>query len=231
MAEIAAAIGDIRQNDPASQSLVIGAMPLCRARLLPAALARFLGENPSADISIVEGAWRDLVEPLRDGSIDLMIGALRSDPEPEGLTQTPLVEDHLVVIGRVGHPLAGEGTPSLDALARFPWVIGPARSPLRHQWERLFGKTESLSAPIECGSVMTIRGLLSATDFLTLLSPAQVALEVASGVLTEIGGPLTASRRVIGYSTRASWRATSLQARFLAHLTTVALESDYQESE
>lgn len=229
--EIAAAIADIRRDDPGAGPIVVGAMPLCRARLLPVTLARFLAEEARADISVVEGAWRDLVEPLRDGSIDIMIGALRTDPAPADLDQTPLVEDHLVVVGRAGHPLAGEPAPTPEALARYPWVIGPARSPLRRQWEILFGGGPVPSAPVTCGSVITIRGLLQETDFLTLLSPAQVALEVESGVLAQIGRPLTASRRTIGYATRADWRPTAAQMRFLAHLAQAALESAYQESE
>ena len=37
---------------------------------------------------------------------------------------------------------------------------------------------------------MMIRGLLRESDFLTLLSPDQVALELESGMLAAIGAPL-----------------------------------------
>jgi LysR family transcriptional regulator of gallate degradation len=38
---------------------------------------------PGVLIDVVEGSWRELVEPLRDGVIDLMIGALRDEPPPD----------------------------------------------------------------------------------------------------------------------------------------------------
>jgi DNA-binding transcriptional LysR family regulator len=57
--------------------IIVGAMPLSRARILPTALARFHAAHPQAEVVIVEGSHADLAEPLRDGSIDLMIGALR----------------------------------------------------------------------------------------------------------------------------------------------------------
>ncbi len=79
--ELAAMIAEAT-TEPAGGSLVIGAMPLCRALILPAAIARFTSEWPGTRIDVVEGAWRELVDPLRDGVLDLMVGALRNTPPP-----------------------------------------------------------------------------------------------------------------------------------------------------
>ncbi len=68
---------------------------------------------------------------------------------------------------------------------------------------------------------MVIRGLLVESDFRTLLSPDQVALEVERGLLTTIGPRLDGSVRTIGVTTRARWRPTKPQARFLALLDEV----------
>jgi hypothetical protein len=69
---------------------------------------------------------------------------------------------------------------------------------------------------------MVIRGILAETDFLTLLSPQQVALEIRSGVLAAIGSEPELSGRVIGVTTRRDWRPTQAQARFLDALTHAA---------
>ena len=37
--------------------------------------------------------------------------------------------------------------------------------------------------PVECGSVMVIRGLLMQSDLLTLLSPDQIAVEIENSML------------------------------------------------
>jgi DNA-binding transcriptional LysR family regulator len=209
--------------EPAGRgSLVNGALPLCRALILPAAIARFTRERPGTMIDVVEGSWRELVDPLRDGVLDLMIGALREIAPPD-CVQAPLMTDRLVVVGRAGHPLAAVDRPTLDQLSGYPWIVGQPGTPLRLQWEKLFADRPRPRAPIECGSVMVIRGVLADGDFLTLLSPDQVALEVERGLLTAIGPRLKHSTRTIGVTTRERWRPTVPQAYFLDLLRDVTM--------
>jgi LysR family transcriptional regulator of gallate degradation len=212
--ELAAGIIEVSSDPHEAGRITIGAMPLCRALVLPHAIAVFAGEAPHMGIDVREGSWRELVESLYDGSIDLMIGALRSEP-PAGLEQYPLFEDRLVVVGRARHPLAAVARPALDDLRCYGWIVGQSDTPLRSHWEKLFAGGEIPPTPIECGSVMVIRGVLCDSDYLTLLSPDQIALEVASGVLSIIGEPLTEGVRTIGITTRAGWRPTAGQRRFV----------------
>lgn len=215
-AEIGAAIAETRPDAGEQGRLVVGAMPLSRARVLPAAIAAMIRAAPRATIDVVEGSWRELVDPLRDGVIDLMIGALR-DETPVGLAQEPLFEDRLAVVARAGHPLASAAEPDRAALADYPWIVGSLDSPLRAHWHALFA-TDPPAAPIECGSVMTIRGILLDSDCLTLLSPDQIAMEIDAGLLTLIGPPRDDMVRTIGITTREGWRPGALEARFLALL-------------
>ncbi|MBN8816328.1 MAG: LysR family transcriptional regulator [Sphingomonas sp.] len=228
-AEIAAAIAEI--CDVNGGSVVIGAMPLSRAMLVPRAIAQLVAELPHSEIDVIEGSWRELVEALRDGAIDLMIGALRPEPAPPDLLQTALLTDRLMIVGRAGHPLAGAASPSAHELASYPWIVGHSGAPLRALWERLFGSGPLPRAPIHCGSVMVIRGILVESDFLTLLSPQQVALEVDSGVLAAIGPQPEMSGRVIGVTTRRDWRPTRPQAGFLAALSNSASRIRNQDFE
>lgn len=222
--EIAAAITEI--TDAGGGSVVIGAMPLSRAMLVPRAIAWTVADLPAAEIDVIEGSWRELAEALRDGAIDLMIGALR--PASADLEQRPLLADRLMIVGRAGHPLAGPAAPSTEALAAFPWIVSHSGTPLRAAWEQLFAGHPLPRAPIHCGSVMVIRGILAETDFLTLLSPQQVALEIESNVLAAIGPEPDLISRVIGVTTRRDWRPTHAQSRFLAALTRAAQEETHQ---
>jgi LysR family transcriptional regulator, regulator for genes of the gallate degradation pathway len=202
--------------------IAIGAMPLSRARILPAAVSAFHRAHPDVAISIIEGAFHELVEPLRDGAIDLLIGALR-DPSPgSDLIQRPLFEDRPVVIARNGHPLSN---PSLDQLADYPWIVPARDTPLRIHWERMF--TERALAipnvPIECSSVIAIRQILLDSDFLTLLSPDQVAVELEAGWLIKIADTPQGLRRTIGVTTRTDWRPTQMQRALLASLDECSL--------
>ncbi len=202
--------------------LVIGAMPLCRARLLPAALSRFLPRYPDFSVAVVEGGYADLIGPLRDGEIDVLIGALRGDPSGD-LRERPLFTDRPVIVGRAGHPLAG-GEPAMAALATFPWSVAAPGAPLRSHWEGLFrdAGVPIPPVPLECGSVMAIRELLVRSDFLTILSPDQVAAELAAGWLAVVRETPPSLVRTIGTTTRGSWVPTPLQNVLLGELDAAA---------
>jgi LysR family transcriptional regulator, regulator for genes of the gallate degradation pathway len=208
-----------------SGRITIGAMPLARARLLPRAVSAFHRAHPYAQVLIAEGSHAELVEPMRDGDLDLLIGALR-DPAPgPDLTQAPLFEDCPVIIGRREHPLSTVRAPTLKKLSQFPWIVAPAGTPIRAQWQKMF-EAAGLAlprVPVECGSVITIRQILLETDFLTLLSPDQVAVELEAGWLTKIADAPAGLVRTIGLTTRTGWRPTALQQAFLDELVSAGI--------
>jgi DNA-binding transcriptional LysR family regulator len=200
-----------------SGKVTIGAMPLCRARLLPVTIAAFHSAHPGVSVEVVEGSHGELIDQLRDGHLDFLVGALRSpDPGPD-VVQVRLFEDDLVVVARSGHPLCQFEDPGAGRLAAFPWVIAREGTPLHRHWRDMFLKSdvEPPAAPVACGSFMTIRRLLIESDFLTLLSPEQIHLEIRAGTLAQIGVPLDGTRRQIGLTTRANWYPSPAQASFL----------------
>lgn len=199
----------------------VGAMPLCRARLLPTAVAAFHQKHPESETVIVEGSFRELIEPLRDGQIDVMIGALRPTAPADDVVQRELFVDRLVVLGRKDHPLARlAGDVATTDLACFPWTISAPATPLRIQWELLFASAgvEPPRVPVESGSVIANREILRKSDFLTLLSPDQVAVELEAGWLIKICEAPVNLERTIGTTTRAGWRPTAMQSTFLETL-------------
>jgi DNA-binding transcriptional LysR family regulator len=223
-AEIGAAIADLGlDNKNGSELIAFGALPLARPFLAPTAMAWLAREEPRAAFKVLEGSWSELIESLRDGVIDMIVGALRPY-EIADVYQMPLVEDRLVIVAGSQHPLVEVELPTMEQLSAYPWIVAPASSPLREQWEKLFANRGAPPTPVECGSVMIIGRLLSEGDFLTLLSPDQVALQIRSGLLAQIGSALEHSRRLVGIATRRSWRPTAIQRRFLELLKQTAAE-------
>ncbi|MBT9447215.1 MAG: LysR family transcriptional regulator [Hyphomonadaceae bacterium] len=215
-------------SGPAAGRIAIGAMPLCRARLLPDAVVAFQQQWPDARIAIAEGAHRELIEPLRDGDLDLLIGALRTPSPGPDIEQAPLFEDHPCVIARANHPLAARRRrPTLSDLRRYPWIVPAPGAPLREQWRRLFqdGGLDLPDAPIECGSVITIRQILLKSECLTILSREQVRLELDAGLLGVVADTPPHLKRTIGVTTRTGWRPTPMQADFLRLLHDLAQTS------
>lgn len=223
-AELAAALSELAAlRGQESGRITVGAMPLSRARLLPRAVTAFLRFHGNAEIRIIEGSYAELVEPLRDGDVDLLIGALRENAPSDGLQQSALFVDHPVVLARAGHPLSGTA-PDIAALAAFPWTVAAPGTPLRAQWERMFESAGVAppAVPVECGSVITIREILRDSDFLTLLSPDQVAVELAAGWLVTLRDTPASLVRTIGTTIRDNWFPTAMQSAFMAQLARTA---------
>lgn len=207
-----------------TRAIAIGAMPLSRARVLPAAVTRFLRRHPRVRLSIAEGSRAELADPLRNGMLDLMIGALRDPLIEADLAQEPLFADVPAVFARSGHPLAGKD-PDARALVAYPWTVPGVGAPLRDSFERFFaGAGVTPDVPIESGSVMMIRQILIDSDFLTMLSPDQVAAEIDAGWLVRVTSLPGSLSRTIGVTTRASWRPTAVQREFMADLEAAARE-------
>ena len=224
-AELDAGIDELRALRAQGGRLRIGTMPVARAAILPRALARFASMQPDAAINVVEGTYGDLLSRLREGELDLLLGALR-DPAPVAdVMQEPLFTDHPAIVGRSGHPLAKRSF-AFEELARYPWVISPTGTPGRARWEQMF-RAQGHEPPrlqIECGSVLVIRGLLLEGDWLTLLSPHQFHFEERLGLLAAIGASGAVLQRKIGITTRSDWHPTSLQEQFLDVLRTLCRE-------
>ena len=227
VAELAAGLAELQGlQGIASGRIAIGAMPLARARVLPAIVAAYHRDFPHVEIVIAEGSHAELIEPLRDGELDLLIGALRNPVPGPDVVQTPLFDDHPVIIGRAKHPLAHRPH-TTEELANFEWIVPARGTPLRTMWETMFTRAGVAvpRVPVECGSVILIRGLLLDSDCLTLLSPDQVAVELAAGLLATVGGKSVGTVRTIGLTARTGWIPTSDQRAFIDQAITTAEET------
>ena len=213
---------------------VIGAMPLGRSFMVPETVLRFAARRPSHRISILDGPYDSLLDALRRGGADFLVGALRESIPPD-VIQELLFEDPLAIIVRKGHPLAkmSGGRRGSDhawralpaeALVRFPWIAPRPGSPLRRHFERLFRGTggQPPAAPIECNSLIAARALLLRSDRAMLLSAQQARHELAAGELIALPHPAGRVVREIGLTLRREWRPTPAQAELLDILRAVA---------
>ncbi|MGO6969304.1 LysR family transcriptional regulator [Rhizobium leguminosarum] len=206
--------------------VTVGTMPLARAILLPQALARFARAYPMASVNVVEGPYVELLARLREGEMDLLIGAMRDPPPVKDIAQEPLFIDDPVIVGRAGHPLLSKPGFAFSRLLDFPWVIAATGAPVRHRWEEMFTE-HGLEPPrlrIECGSVLVVRGLMLEDDWLTLMSRDQFLFERRAGLLGEVAGAGLSLRRQIGLTVRDDWRPTQLQTAFTDTFRTVCAE-------
>lgn len=196
--------------------VVVGTLPMAQSILVPRALSRFSNDYPAAQVTVVEGPYSDLLSGLRSGQIDLLIGALR-DPSPvRNIQQEALFTDDPVIVGRAGHPLAGNPF-DVSRLAVFPWIVATAPAPARRQWEAMFAAANQAPPAryVETNSLVISRGLMLEDDWLTLMSRDQFVFERRSGLLVEMSGPDGPTHRKLGLTMRDDWQPTQLQAGFV----------------
>jgi DNA-binding transcriptional LysR family regulator len=205
----------------------IGCLPLAQAGLLPRALARFVEAYPRVSVAVVDGYYAALARALALGDVDMVVGALRGGDLPEGLVQEVLFRDPLAVVARPGHPLAGRAGLTHADVAAHAWIAPRAGAPARAYFERLMQALPpdpARPAPVETGAHPVMRGLLRATDRLTVVSLAQVQEDIEAGLLARLDLPLPGSERPIGVATRAGWVPGQPQRALLEVLRTVVAE-------
>jgi DNA-binding transcriptional LysR family regulator len=215
---------------------VIGAMPLSRSYMVPEAVLRFAARRPQHRVAILDGPYESLLDALRRGRADVLLGALR-DEVPSDVVQESLLEDPLAIIVRRGHPLdkltgGGRRAPAAEALLSFPWIAPRAGSPLRRHFERLFVGLDGAppAAAIECNSLIAARSLLLGSDRAMLLSAQQAHHELAARELIALPHPAGRVVREIGLTLRRDWQPTAAQAELLDTLRAVARSACERDS-
>ena len=183
--------------------VTIGALPLARSQFLPLAIAAVQARHPHLVIRSLESPYDELTAGLLSGRIDFILGALRPSSGVAFVSEA-LFEDKVALVARAGHPLAGQKRVTLGDLARFPWVLSRAGTPMREQLDRFFeGEGAVPPAPaVETGDLALVRGLLLSSDMLTALSLHQLYHEIRAGQLVELRFALRGMERAIGITTR-----------------------------
>lgn len=196
-------------------SISIGAMPLSRASILPQAIAGFRRRWPTLPVKAIDGPYGDLLDALRRGQLDFLIGALR-DPAPmEDVEQEKLFDDKLVVVCGTQHEIRAIKGVDLNHLAKFPWVVAPKGTPARHMFDRVFQGKVSPESLVETSSAILMRELLSISNHLGFISSVQVKSDLQVGSIYHLPLELLDTSRPIGVSMRSGWVPTKAQSDFL----------------
>lgn len=201
--------------------IVVGAMPLSRANLLPKVIAQFRQTWPRLPLRVLDGRYDELISGLRNGEIDFLIGALRESAPIEDVEQTKLFDDTLAIVAGPEHPLVGKTAIQVDDLLGFPWAVAAKETPTRKHFDRMF-TTAGLKPPgsiVETSSLILIRELLFNSNHLGCVSTLQAAAEIASGRIVRIDFESSDTPRPIGITTRRDWKPTASQGKFIELLS------------
>lgn len=212
-------------SQPRSERLRLGVLPSAAQALVPAALARLRERQPALMLDVQTGANDSLVEGLRAGAHDLVVGRM-SDPRlMEGLAFELLRIEPLVFAVRAGHPRAGR-RPGLRALLDLPWLVYPEGTVPRHHTESLLS-ARGLALPAALMQTLDpalARGVALASDAVWITPMGAVQQDLASGRLVRLRIDTAGSEEPIGLLRRSDGVPSQAERELMQMLRSVAGE-------
>ena len=199
---------------------------LCTAEqlpcILPHAVRTYQAAQPHVVVAVREATPSTLVRALLAGEIDLIVGRPAPTPENDQLTRIPLYREPVRLVVGAGNPLANAESLSLHDLVDLPWVVPDEQAVLRAELEQVFINL-GLSLQkrrVECFSILTIKSLLTKSDYIAAL-PTLIATEEPGLVPLDI--ELPGVSRTVGVTRRRQSVLSAQGEEFLRHLDRAAV--------
>lgn len=207
--------------------VVVGALPVAVAALLPRALQTLSRDYPGITVRIVEGTSDALFPRLKEGQLDVLVGRFWPGEEPALLNET-LFDSRFALVARAQHPLASRRRLVLADAMAVPWILPPPGAHSRSALEAMFLQANLKPPPhgVETSSYLIIRALLAATDMVCPLPIETPREDVAHGLLHLL--PLTLDVRLppVGIVRSAQRAPSPATETLLKYLRAAALDDD-----
>lgn len=186
-------------------TVVLGLLAVARIHLIPSALIDVRRLHPRVRIRTVQAAYDHMLEQLKQGTIDLVIGVASPAAADAGLRAEIITHDELGIFVRAGHPLSSRRTLALADLGREEWILPRRYSPSWNLIEDSF-RAAGLAVPeacVETTDTELTRHLVMGSDLLVIASPRQFTFELQSGAVRRLPVVLQDTRRDIALIQRA----------------------------
>lgn len=177
-AELQEAARDVEELKGVNQGhLKIGATRTASAYIVPLAVAQLTEQKPKVLVEIMEDRSEHLVENLKNGDVDLIVGPIYGENIDEEIVEKFLFDSRLVVALRPGHPLAERKSLKIADLEAYPFIGIRIGSTLSRQVEVLLKTAGMRGFPygIATNSVEAAKRIIERSDHFGLMPKSQVA--------------------------------------------------------
>ncbi|MCV9999930.1 pca operon transcription factor PcaQ [Pararhizobium sp. YC-54] len=184
----------------------VGALPTVSTRIMPRAMVNFLKEETGSRIKIVTGENAVLLEQLRVGDLDLVVGRLAAPEQMTGFSFEHLYSEQVVFVVRAGHPLLSAKQSVFDNLGVYPVLMPTRASIIRPFVERFLIANGIASLPnqIETVSDSFGRAFVRASDAIWIISTGVVAGDIEDGMLAVLPIDTSETKGPVGLTMRAN---------------------------
>jgi DNA-binding transcriptional LysR family regulator len=197
----------------------VGVLPVAEARLLSTTLLELCKTAPGLEVQIEDGTRDVMLNALRRGEIDCVIGRLDADADQRDLHIEKLIQLPVAIVVSPSHPLARKRRVSWSDLLPYPWVLPRRGAPIRTAIDREFtdlGLTPPLPA-IESTSFRLIQAVVAETDMVGVITYEASLAYLRTGELVVLPIKLAGRLPHIGVITRTAVGSKAL-GTFLAAL-------------
>lgn len=166
----------------------IGALPTVSATVMPGAVADFLASGLKSPLRVITGENRVLLDQLRKGDLDLVMGRMPAPEMMESLRFEPLYRDRVIFVVSRTHPLAGQRQVGADILSRYPVLVPPEGSIIHPYVERVMLE-QGMARPVQAVETVSDsfgRAFVRSGDAIWIISRGVVAAEIVSGEFVEL---------------------------------------------
>ena len=202
--------------------VAIGALPTVSATVVPKALAAIWEQGGRNRFSVLTGDNQHLLDLLRRGQLDVVVGRLPAPENMVGLDFDPLFYETVTVVVAPDHPLTTVSKAQLPQalFGEFPVLIPAEASIIRPAVGRLFlehGIQMPMTA-IETVSSTFGRRFTLDHQAVWVISHGVVAQDLADGHLVRLPLDTGGTRGPVGLCLRTEHQLSPAAARFCATL-------------
>lgn len=201
----------------------VGSVLTPSASLIPEAVNLLKSRQPRVLVSISVDTSKLLVQRLRGGELDVVIGRILDTAAASELNFEPITDEPHGIIVRAGHPLLQRDDLSLPDLVRQGWILPPTGSILRDRLTALFlsNGLEPPAETVETLALPVVANLLIGSDMLVALPCELVQPYLQSGLLAVLPFELGLRMDLYGIITRRGHQLSPGAAAMLETLREV----------
>ncbi|MEM1048442.1 MAG: LysR substrate-binding domain-containing protein [Pseudomonadota bacterium] len=207
------------QGQDVQKTVVLGVLPNMARRHAPAVIARFKEQNPDICVILETRFYADVLDRLRTGVVDLVVGRMLSPDWLQGLSFERLFSEPIVFAARAGHPLCARPALAPQDLDTCQMLVPLEDTILRFEVDKFLirhGMT-TFSNRIESVSYEFVRAYLRDTDAVGCMPIGIIHEELESGELSLLDLPGDDLEGHVGITTVAG-REPSEPARVMIDL-------------
>ncbi|MCV2369652.1 LysR family transcriptional regulator [Roseateles oligotrophus] len=207
-----------------SGRVAVGTVMTPSIALVPEAVKLLKARQTRVNVSITVDASKLLIQRLRAGELDLVIGRILDADSAAALNFEPLNDEPHQLIARAAHPLAKHPDLQLGDLVGTGWILPPSGSILRDRLTALF-LAQGLDPPaelVETVALPVVANLLMGSDMVVALPVELVQAYLDTGLLTVLPFDLGIRMDSYGIVTRKNSQLSPAAAAMLQALQEVA---------